>query len=126
MADDPGPPQEEKRPDTAQADVRMMEYVAPADPAKKHERTDGPEDFVRVCFVTMAGRRRKDHDLMTAADELLCRARVLRQDGVGVVGAVVVDVADGFVDRIHHLYADDETQVLRVPVFFARRLRRGV
>jgi hypothetical protein len=42
------------------------------------------------------------------------------QDRVGMVGAVAVDVIDGFVDRRDDLDPDDEVHVLGIPILRSR------
>ena len=55
------------------------------------------------------------------AQELLGVHVVARQDRIGVVTAVAVDVRNGFIHPRHHLHADDGGQVFLAPVL----LRRG-
>ena len=51
-----------------------------------------------------------------AGQELLLRGFVPRENGVGVVGAVAVDVGNGFLHAVHDLDGQDGVQILRVPV----------
>ncbi len=59
------------------------------------------------------------------AQEALGMHVVPRKDGVGVVAAVAVDVADRLVQAVHHLDADDGCEVLLGPVLLGGRHERG-
>src|SRR5689334_1226094 len=77
-------------------------------------------DFGAQAVLAAVGeaRARVDHDAgaVDAGGELLDGEGVGGEDGVGVVGAVVVDVRDGLVDRVDDFHADDVGEVFLVPV----------
>jgi len=66
---------------------------------------------------------------MTLAESTSRRKRgaavVLGEDGIGVVGAVRVDVGDGGVEAVHHFHGDDGGEVFLVPVGLRSLLQVG-
>ena len=67
-----------------------------------------------------------EHDgAVDARQKAIGRRLIVGDDGVGVVGAVSLDVVDSFLDAVDHLRRDDGVEIFGRPVPLGRRCDAG-
>mgnify|MGYP003340143513 CR=1 FL=1 len=118
----------------------LRKAVSPADRRRLDQAS-----VAEARLVTGGGALFNDDDLASARLQVQCRANarharaehdgavdgihkgfgrhlVFGHDGVGVMGAIMLDMLDGLFQPVHHSHRDDGVQIFGVPILFCRCL----